>query len=109
MIVSVINCWVIPVIAKGFPVYASRDWHQNGHLNFKEGGGLWPPPSSYDSDGAKFHLDLALSSSTIIVTKGVRLDQDHNSVFDQRGLAFQLHKDVIQRLWIAGLAEDVCR
>jgi len=38
----------------------------------------------------------------------VRFDQDQNSAFDQTGLAGQLHKDGIRRLWVGGLAEDVC-
>ena len=42
------------------------------------------------------------------MTKGVRFDQDQNSAFDQTGLAVQLRKDGIRRLWVAGLAEDVC-
>jgi nicotinamidase/pyrazinamidase len=107
-IVPIINGWIAVAVAKGVPVYASRDWHPMGHLSFKEGGGPWPPHCIQDSDGAKFQQDLALPSSTIIVTKGVRFDQDQNSAFDQTGLAVQLHKDCIRRLWVAGLAEDVC-
>jgi nicotinamidase/pyrazinamidase len=49
-----------------------------------------------------------LPDSTVIVTKGVRFDQDQYSAFDQTGLAVQLRKDGISRLWVAGLAEDVC-
>lgn len=107
-IVPVINHWIDVAVSKGVPVYATRDWHPMGHLSFKEGGGLWPPHCIQDSDGAKFHQDLALPSSTIIVTKGVRFDQDQNSAFDQTGLTMQLRKDGIRRLWVAGLAEDVC-
>ena len=107
-IVPFINRWITAAVAKGIPVYASRDWHPVGHLIFKEGGGFWPPHCIQDSDGAKFHPDLALPSSTIIVTKGVRFDQDQNSAFDQTGLALQFRKNGIRRLWVAGLAEDVC-
>jgi len=107
-IVPVINRWIAAAMAKDVPIYASRDWHPLGHLSFKGCGGPWPPHCIQDSDGAKFHHDLALPSSTIIVTKGVRFDQDQNSAFDQTGLAVQLHKDGILRLWVAGLAEDVC-
>jgi len=107
-IVPVINRWIATAVAKGVPVYASRDWHPMGHLSFKERGGPWSSHCIQDSDGAKFHPDLALPSSTIIVTKGVRFDQDQNSAFDQTGLAVQLRKDGIRRLWVAGLAEDVC-
>ena len=107
-IVPVINRLIKAAVAKGVPVYASRDWHPAGHISFKEAGGLWPPHCIQDSDGAKFHPDLALPSSTVIVTKGVRFDQDQNSAFDQTGLAVQFRKDGIRRLWVAGLAEDVC-
>jgi len=108
MIVTVINRWIAAAVARSVPIYATRDWHPMGHLSFKEGGGPWPPHCIQDSDGAKFHPALALPNSAIIVTKGVRFDQDQNSAFDQTGLAVQLHKDGIRRLWVAGLAEDVC-
>lgn len=107
-IVPVINRWIQAAVAKGVLVYASRDWHPVGHLSFKEQGGPWPPHCIQDSDGATFHPDLALPDSAVIVTKGVRFDQDQNSAFDQTGLAVQLRKTGIRRLWIAGLAEDVC-
>ncbi|MEX2525672.1 MAG: isochorismatase family protein, partial [Gammaproteobacteria bacterium] len=61
-----------------------------------------------DSDGAAFHPDLKLPVSVIKVTKGVRFDQDQNSAFDETGLAEQLRKDGIKRVWIGGLAQDVC-
>ena len=107
-IVPVINRWIAEAVVKGVPVYASRDWHPIGHLSFKERGGPWPQHCIQDSDGVQFHPDLALPSSTIIVTKGVRFDQDQNSAFDQTGLAVQLRRDGIRRLCVAGLAEDVC-
>ena len=107
-IVPVINSWITAAVAKDVPVYASRDWHPVGHISFQERGGPWPPHCIQDSDGAKFHPDLALPDSTVIVTKGVRFDQDQNSAFDQTGLGAQLRKDGIRRLWVAGLAEDVC-
>lgn len=107
-IVPVINHWIEIAMAKGVPVYASRDWHPVRHISFTEQGGSWPPHCLQDSDGAKFHPDLALPDSTIMVTKGVRFDQDQNSAFDQTGLAVQLRRDGIRRLWVAGLAEDVC-
>ena len=46
--------------------------------------------------------------SAVIVSKGVRFDQDQNSVFDQTGLASHLRTRNITRLWVGGLAEDVC-
>jgi nicotinamidase/pyrazinamidase len=107
-VVPVLNEWIVAAVSRGVPVYASRDWHPVGHISFKGYGGPWPPHCIQDSDGARFHSDLGLPDSVIKVTKGVRFDQDQHSVFDQTGLSVQLRKNGIQRLWIGGLAEDVC-
>ena len=107
-VVPVLNEWIVAAVSRSVPVYASRDWHPVGHISFKGYGGPWPPHCIQDSDGARFHPDLGLPDSVIKVTKGVRFDQDQHSVFDQTGLCVQLHKNGIQRLWIGGLAEDVC-
>jgi nicotinamidase/pyrazinamidase len=77
-------------------------------MSFKERGGPWPPHCLQDSEGARFHPDLALPDSVVKVTKGVRFDQDQNSAFDQTGLAVQLREQGIKRVWVGGLAEDVC-
>lgn len=107
-VIPVLNCWIDAAAEIGVPIYASRDWHPAGHLSFHERGGPWPPHCVQDSDGAQFHPALRLPSSAIKVTKGTRFDQDQNSAFDQTGLAIQLRRDGIRRLWVGGLAQDVC-
>lgn len=107
-VVPVINRWIERASAQQLPVYASRDWHPSGHISFVERGGLWPPHCLQDSKGAQFYPALALPVSTVIITKGVRFDQDQLSAFDQTGLATRLRQDKVGRLWVAGLAEDVC-
>jgi nicotinamidase/pyrazinamidase len=49
-----------------------------------------------------------LPASIIKITKGVRFDQDQNSIFDATGLTYQLRQKGIRRLWVGGLAEDIC-
>ena len=107
-VVPILNRWIAAAVARGVPIYASRDWHPVGHVSFNERGGPWPPHCLQDSDGARFHSNLELPDSAVIVTKGVRFDQDQNSAFDQTGIVKQLRKDGIQRLLVGGLAEDVC-
>ncbi len=107
-VVAVLNRWIAAAVAKHVPIYASRDWHPIGHISFSERGGPWPPHCIQDSEGAQYHSGLQLPDSVIKVTKGVRFDQDQNSVFDQTGLAYQLRLTGIKRLWVGGLAEDVC-
>ena len=107
-VVPVLNEWIEAARVKEIPVYASRDWHPIKHPSFKENGGLWPVHCLQDSLGAAFHPDLNLPEGTVLISKGVRFDQDQNSAFDQTGLAVQLRKDGIRRLYVGGLAEDVC-
>jgi len=107
-VIPVLNNWISNAVASGVSAYASRDWHPKDHISFSKQGGSWPPHCIQDSEGARFHSDLELPDSVIKVTKGVRFDQDQNSAFDQTGLAVELHKKGIKRLWVGGLAEDVC-
>jgi nicotinamidase/pyrazinamidase len=92
----------------GVPVFASRDWHPRGHPSFAERGGPWPPHCLQDTPGAAFHPDLRLPADVRVVTKGTRFDQDQYSAFDQTGLAAELRREGVRRVWIGGLAEDVC-
>ncbi len=92
----------------GIAVYASRDCHPLRHISFEKEGGKWPPHCVEDTSGAAFHPDLRLPASTVKITKGVRFDQDQNSVFDQTGFATQLRRDRVKRFWVGGLAQEVC-
>jgi nicotinamidase/pyrazinamidase len=107
-IVPILNRWIEAAQLREIPIYASRDWHTIHHMSFKDQGGKWPPHCLQDSEGARFHPDLNLPGGAVKITKGVRFDQDQNSVFDQTGLAEQLRRDGVQRLWVGGLAQDVC-
>jgi nicotinamidase/pyrazinamidase len=107
-VVPVLNGWIAAARARGLPVYASRDWHPRCHLSFTAQGGDWPPHCIQDSVGALFHPDLNLPEDAIVITKGVRFDQDQYSVFDQTGFAAQLERDGVCRLLVGGLAQDVC-
>ena len=106
--VPVLNDWIAAAESGDTPVYASRDYHPQGHMSFDESGGPWPLHCIQDSDGARFHPDLNLPPDATVVTKGVRLDQDQNSAFDQTGLATELRKQDVMRVFVGGLAEDVC-
>jgi nicotinamidase/pyrazinamidase len=107
-VVPVLNQWIAAAAEADLPVCASRDWHPRHHLSFRESGGEWPVHCVQDSPGARFHPSLKLPPDTVVVTKGVRFDRDQYSAFDETGLGTELRKRGIQRLWIGGLAQDVC-
>jgi nicotinamidase/pyrazinamidase len=107
-IVPILNEWLQAARQAAVPVFASRDWHPLEHISFSAAGGQWPPHCIQDTPGAAFHPQLKLPENAIVVTKGVRFDHDQNSAFDETGLAVYLKNRGIQRIWIAGLALDVC-
>jgi nicotinamidase/pyrazinamidase len=107
-VVPVLNRWLKAAGSLDIPVYASRDWHPRRHPSFAGSGGTWPVHCVQDSAGAAFHPDLALPAAAIVVTKGTRFDRDQYSAFDETGLAVELQRRGITRVFVGGLAQDVC-
>jgi nicotinamidase/pyrazinamidase len=107
-VVPVLNRWLRAARERGIPVYASRDWHPRGHPSFAEAGGQWPAHCVQDTEGAAFHADLELPADVVLVAKGVRFDLDQYSAFNETGLEERLRGDGVRRLWVGGLALDVC-
>jgi nicotinamidase/pyrazinamidase len=107
-VVAVLNRWLRAARKTGVPVYASRDWHPLRHPSFRDQGGPWPPHCIQDSLGARFHSALELPEDAIVISKGIRFDRDQYSAFNGTGLAGQLERDGVRRLWVGGLAQDVC-
>jgi nicotinamidase/pyrazinamidase len=107
-VIPEVNVWIDSAVERGFPVYLSRDFHPAEHPSFTSQGGTWPVHCLQDTEGAAFHATLHVPEGASIVTKGVRFDQDQNSAFDQTGLAAHLAGKGVRRIWLAGLALDVC-
>lgn len=93
---------------RGIPVYASKDWHPPDHVSFEAQGGPWPPHCVQGTPGAELHPDFEPPEGWIPVVKGNRLDHDQNSAFDETGLASDMRRRGIRRVWVTGLAQEVC-
>jgi nicotinamidase/pyrazinamidase len=107
-VVAELNAWIAAAQKQGVPIFLTRDWHPTGHPSFAVNGGQWPVHCLQDTPGAALHGELLTPAEAEVVTKGTRFDQDQLSVFDQTGLADKLRRDGIRRLWVGGLALDVC-
>jgi nicotinamidase/pyrazinamidase len=107
-VVSVFNGYIEFFEDKGLPVYATRDWHPAGHCSFKEQGGPWPKHCIAGSEGAQFAEGLKLPASTVIISKDTEPDSDSYSGFEGTDLDQRLRAEGIHRLFIGGLATDVC-
>ena len=107
-VIPVLNQLIEKAQSNSIPVYASRDFHPPHHCSFQKQGGLWPPHCVQDTPGAAYHPELRLPPETYKISKGVRLDRDQYSAFDETGLTKHLQSLEINCLWIGGLAQDVC-
>lgn len=107
-VVPVLNEWIAAAERAEIPVFASRDWHPEGHCSFQEQGGPWPVHCVQETPGAAFHPELRLPKTADIISKGQSLETDQYSALDGTGLTETLREQGIGRLWIGGLAQDVC-
>jgi nicotinamidase/pyrazinamidase len=125
---------VVPVInriARAFPiVVATQDWHPRGHISFAsrhkgknpfeviENKGteqaLWPDHCVEGTPGADFHPELDATTLRFVLRKGTRHEVDSYSAFVENdrktttGLAGLLRELCVDRIFVSGLATDVC-
>jgi len=108
VILPVLNNWIRNFEKEGLPIYATRDWHPPHHISFKAQGGPWPPHCIQGSWGAKFPVKLKLPPRATVVSKGTSPQSDNYSAFDGTDLSERLKTEGIQRIWMGGLAQEVC-
>lgn len=125
---------VVPVInriSKVFPgVVATQDWHPPDHVSFASSHRnkkpfdrvtvhgieqfLWPEHCVIGTKGADFHPDLDTDRFRLILRKGTNSRLDSYSAFFENdrktstGLIFYLKGLGIERVYLCGLAADVC-
>jgi len=107
-IVPVLNRWIEAARRDGAVIVASRDWHPSNHVSFRDQGGPWPAHCMQNTSGAAFHPNLRLPSEAVILSKGTAQDKDNYSPFEGTNLADTLRRRGVRRVWVGGLAQDVC-
>lgn len=118
-------------LAEGFAhVALTQDWHPPGHRSFAASHPgrrpfetvrlaygeqtLWPEHCMQGTPGAELHPQLAIPQAELILRKGYRAEVDSYSAFHENdrctptGLAGYLRERGLRRLFLAGLATDVC-
>jgi nicotinamidase/pyrazinamidase len=93
---------------RGLPVYLTRDWHPSGHCSFAAQGGPWPVHCVAGSSGAEFSLQLERAPGDVVVSKATRVERDAYSALDGTGLAEELRRSGVRRVFVGGLATDYC-
>lgn len=107
-IVEPINAYMAAFAARGLPIFLTRDWHPPGHCSFVESGGEWPPHCVQDTAGAEWAEGMQIPGSARVISKATEKEADAYSGFSGTNLAAQLEAEKVRRLFIAGVATDVC-
>lgn len=112
-VVPVLNRYIRLFRAAGRPVVFTRDWHPPQTIHFVTQGGPWPPHCIQNTPGAAFHPQLELPQEMILVSKGMRPDEDAYSGFEARDAQGRLLPAIlrelgIQHVYIGGLTLDYC-
>lgn len=107
-VVQPLNRAIDMFVAHGFPIVATRDWHPADHVSFKDQGGAWPPHCVQGTSGASFATTLNIPCDAHIVSKATAPDQEAYSAFHRTDLDSWLRERGVKRLFVGGLATDVC-
>lgn len=107
-VVPILNRYIEAFSKSDAPIYATRDWHPEKHVSFKERGGPWPPHCVQGTEGAAFHPRLALPKNVTILSKGTDPNQEAYSGFQGTDLAERLRRQAVGRVFVGGLATDYC-
>jgi nicotinamidase/pyrazinamidase len=107
-VIPVLNEYIKVFSKAGGVIFATRDWHPENHLSFKENGGIWPKHCVAGTFGAQISKDLKLPSETFIINKGTRPELECYSGFQDTVLEHLLRERGIKRVFVGGLATDYC-
>jgi nicotinamidase/pyrazinamidase len=110
---SPINRYITEALNHHMPVYASRDWHPAVSSHFKPWGGPWPPHCVQGTPGARFHPDIHLPSTAILISKGEDFASSGYSDLEGHtpdGTPFleDLRARGISHLYVGGIATEYC-
>ncbi len=108
LIIPVVNDYLENFKKVGAPVFATRDWHPENHISFKENGGLWPRHCVQWSKGSQFPESLKLPKDSFIINKGDRPELEAYSAFQGTVLNDLLKERGVKRVFICGVATDYC-
>ena len=107
-IIPNLNKYVEIFRKNGGKIYATRDWHPENHISFKEHGGLWPKHCVQGTEGAEFHPNLKLPEDAVIISKGTDPLREAYSGFEGTDLKKKLKQEGIVRVFVGGLATEYC-
>ncbi|WP_456421948.1 nicotinamidase [Thermococcus sp.] len=105
-IIPKVNEYIKTFKERGALIVATRDWHPENHISFKERGGPWPRHCVQNTPGAEFVVELP--ADVVIISKATEPDKEAYSGFEGTNLADILRERGVRRVYICGVATEYC-
>ncbi|GAB6136150.1 nicotinamidase [Thermococcus prieurii] len=105
-IIPKVNEYIRKFGEKGALIVATRDWHPENHISFKEQGGPWPKHCVQGTEGAEFVVELP--EDAVIISKATEPDKEAYSGFEGTNLAEILREKGVKRVYVCGVATEYC-
>ncbi|AEH24150.1 nicotinamidase [Pyrococcus yayanosii] len=105
-IIPRVNEYIRRFREKGALIVATRDWHPDNHISFRELGGPWPRHCVQNTPGAEFVVELP--ADAVIISKATEPDKEAYSGFEGTNLAGILKEKGVRRVYICGVATEYC-
>lgn len=107
-VVPVLRAYLSRFMTQRLPIFLTRDWHPPNHCSFRAQGGPWPPHCVAFTPGALPPPEFQAPAAAAIIYKGIDVDRDAYSGFQDTPLHRHLQALGIGRLFVGGLATDYC-
>ncbi|ASJ09870.1 nicotinamidase [Thermococcus sp. P6] len=100
------NDYIREFMKRGALIVATRDWHPENHISFRERGGPWPKHCVQGTEGAEFVVELP--ADAVVISKATEPDKEAYSGFEGTDLEEILRKHGVKRVYICGVATEYC-
>ncbi|NJD99927.1 nicotinamidase [Thermococcus sp. LS1] len=105
-IIPRVNEYIRKFKERGALIVATRDWHPEDHISFKEQGGPWPKHCVQNTPGAEFVVELP--EDAVVISKAAEPDKEAYSGFEGTNLAEILKEKGVKRVYVCGVATEYC-
>lgn len=89
-------------------IICTRDWHPENHSSFERFGGEWLPHCIGNTSGAQFHPQLIIPERCEIVNKGMDIDKDGYSPYENPKMKELIYQPNIKNVYVTGIALEYC-
>jgi len=105
-IIPRVNEYIKKFRERGALIVATRDWHPENHVSFKEQGGPWQRHCVQNTPGAEFVVELP--ADAVVISKATEPDKEAYSGFEGTNLGEILKKNGVKRVYVCGVATEYC-